>query len=299
MSSNDRWGPLESASLWRKIAVGMWSRPSEPTIFGTQTVLCEEMIDYLDQVYETTGEKITPTGFLVGVVAKFFEENPDLNVIMIGNEVRQRRDIDIFCQVSIPGDNGNQPDLSGVKLSRCDRFDLLEIADRLSRSVSSVRSGDDENLGSSRSALDLVPSRLKPAIMRLVETLTFEVPFDLDRLGIRSDPFGSAMVTSVGQFEVEQAFAPLVPASRCPLVVLPGAIRDGVVAVDGEPAVRKIMTVSVTADHRCYDGYQGGQFMRAINRMVADPWSYFPPPSHWASANEPQREPKETAPMSE
>jgi pyruvate dehydrogenase E2 component (dihydrolipoamide acetyltransferase) len=273
----------------------MWSRPSEPTIFGTQTVVCEEMIAYLDRVHEVTGKKITPTGFLVAVVAKFFKENPHLNVIVIGNEVRQRRDIDIFCQVSIPGEGNTEPDLSGVKLSRCDRLDLLEIADRLSRRVSSVRSGEDENLGSSRSALDHVPSRLKPALMRLVEFLTFEVPFDLDRIGIRSDPFGSAMVTSVGQFEVEQAFAPLVPASRCPLVVLPAAIRDGVVAVDGEPAVRKIMTVSVTADHRCYDGYQGGQFMRAINRMVSDPWAHFPPPSTWAPPVAPPGEPKRSS----
>ncbi|MFW5968019.1 MAG: 2-oxo acid dehydrogenase subunit E2 [Persicimonas sp.] len=90
------------------------------------------------------------------------------------------------------------------------------------------------------------------------------------------------MVSSIAQFVVEQAFAPLVPASRCPLVVIPGKIREAPVVKDGELAVGKMLTVSCTADHRCYDGAQGGRFVREMKEMLANPREHFPSPQTWA-----------------
>ena len=253
MSKPSRWEPLERASLWRKIAVGMWGRPSDPNILGMLTVEVDQMLDYLDQVREVTQKKVTPTAFLVKTMAKFFEAYPDLNVIVVGNEVRRRKNIDIFCQVAIPSEDGSEADLSGVKLPNCDKLDLVEVAQMLHHRAGKVRDGDDddEDVGQSRQTIDRIPSPLRPLLIRAIEFLTYEVPIDLESWGLPADPFGSAMVSSVGQFDVDQAFAPLVPASRCPLVALPGAVREAPVVVDGELAVRKVMTISTTADHRC------------------------------------------------
>jgi hypothetical protein len=112
--------------------------------------------------------------------------------------------------------------------------------------------------------------------------LTFNVPADLDAIGVRSDPFGSFMVSSVANFDIKLGYAPLVPASRCPMVVLPGVVHEAVMPVDGEPKVVPAMYTGVTFDHRCFDGYQIGEIVRTTRRVISHPYDHLPHPSYWA-----------------
>lgn len=63
-----------------------------------------------------------------------------------------------------------------------------------------------------------------------------------------------------------------------PLVVPPqvaiagfGPIKDKVVPVDGVPAVRPTLAMSVSADHRLIDGAELSTFCSTIERMIAEP----------------------------
>ena len=53
-------------------------------------------------------------------------------------------------------------------------------------------------------------------------------------------------------FDVESFTAVLNPPQAA--IVAVGATEDRIVAVDGEPAVRPMMTVVATFDHRAVDG---------------------------------------------
>ncbi|EFC81433.1 dihydrolipoamide acetyltransferase family protein [Parafrankia sp. EUN1f] len=50
-----------------------------------------------------------------------------------------------------------------------------------------------------------------------------------------------------------------------------GRVRDAVVPVDGVPAVRRVLPVAVSADHRLIDGDQLGAFVNTVERLVAAP----------------------------
>jgi 2-oxoisovalerate dehydrogenase E2 component (dihydrolipoyl transacylase) len=50
-------------------------------------------------------------------------------------------------------------------------------------------------------------------------------------------------------------------------IVGAGRMRDAVIAVDGAPAVRRILPLSLTFDHRAVSGGEAGRFMAA---MMAD-----------------------------
>ena len=274
-----RWEKLANPSLWRKIAVGMWGRPREPTIYGSVTARADRMLAYLDELEEATGERITPTAFFVKAVAEFLARHPNLNVIVVGNTVRRRKDVDIFCQVAIPREEGADADLSGFKIPDCDERDLVEIARYIRERAERVRTGDDGEIGRKRSLLRAIPGVAMPALVRLMEALTFLVPGEFEGLGIGSDPFGSAMVSSIGSFDIDNAFAPLVPASRSPLVVLPGAIhQEPVVDDEGEVVAREVIEICSTGDHRCYDGYQGAKYVDALRAMVEHPREHFVDP---------------------
>lgn len=282
----ENWEELPDRSLWRRLAVGMWNRPSEPVMTSRIRVEAEPMTTYLRELRVAIDERITPTALFVRALGVFFERHPDLNVILVGNRVKRRTSIDVFCQVSIPDEEGDGADLSGMKVSDCDERNIVEIARYIDRKAREVREDDASEIGSTRGPMSLVPDQLKPWIVRFVEWLVYDSPIDVERFGLPADPFGSVMLSNVGSLGLEEAHAPLVPASRVPLVVLPGEIHEEPVARDGEVEVREMLNLCCTGDHRCYDGYQASLFADEMREMLEHPRDYFLAPEEVGEAGE-------------
>jgi len=80
---------------------------------------------------------------------------------------------------------------------------------------------------------------------------------------------GSITLSNLGMFGVD-FFLPIInPPESCILGV--GAVRDRVIAVDGEARVEPVMTVSVSGDHRVIDGVQAAQFFRTFRELIEEP----------------------------
>ena len=272
------WKKPAKVSSWRKISVGMWKRASDPTIYGFETLPVEELLQYLDEVSEASGQKVTITAYLTKVMADILAEHPELNAIIINNRVLRREHIDGFCQVAVKREDGGSADLSGVKLRDADKMNLVDIAKRLHRRATKVRKGQDEEIEQTKSMVDKIPPLLLPKMMEVFDFLTYVVPFDLGKLGIRDDPFGSFMITNCAPFDIRLGLAPLVPSARTPIVILPGIVEDHVFAVDGKPVVKKGAQMSLTCDHRCFDGLQIGYLVRGFRGRVTRPRDYYPDP---------------------
>ncbi|RBY85996.1 dihydrolipoamide acetyltransferase family protein [Blastococcus sp. TF02A-26] len=63
------------------------------------------------------------------------------------------------------------------------------------------------------------------------------------------------------------------PLINAPQVAIAGfgRVRDAVVPVDGVPAVRRVLPVAVSADHRVLDGDHLGSFVNTLERLVRTP----------------------------
>lgn len=273
-----RWYEPEDTSSWRRISIGMWDAPGDPQIYGFETHPVEELLDYLEDVKKATGVNVTLNAFVIKAVSMLLEKYPEFNVMPIGSKVLRRRTNDVFCLVASVGDSPGQADLGGVKIADVDEMTVVNVAREVSERAGKLRAGEDLELEKTKTLVDYLPSFLISAAVSLVDFLTYTVPFDLDFMGIRSDPFGSAMVTSVGQFGIKQGFAPLVPSAHCPILVLPGEIHETTFAENGEPVVKRGVTFSCTFDHRCFDGYQIGCMARYFRELVTNPRDHFPDP---------------------
>jgi pyruvate dehydrogenase E2 component (dihydrolipoamide acetyltransferase) len=69
-------------------------------------------------------------------------------------------------------------------------------------------------------------------------------------------------ISNLGMFAVDAFTAIIVPPQAGILAV--GAITDRVVAVDGQPAVRPMMTLTLSSDHRVVDGATAAQFLSDV-----------------------------------
>jgi pyruvate dehydrogenase E2 component (dihydrolipoamide acetyltransferase) len=81
---------------------------------------------------------------------------------------------------------------------------------------------------------------------------------------------GTFTITNMGMFGVDM-FTPIINLPECAILGV-GRIRPVPAVVDGEVAVRQIMWLSLTADHRLVDGAPAARFLQGISRYIEAPY---------------------------
>lgn len=82
---------------------------------------------------------------------------------------------------------------------------------------------------------------------------------------------GTITITNVGVFGVDAGTPILTPGEAAILAV--GAVRRQPWEHDGGIALRQVLTLALTFDHRIVDGEQASRFLADIGRILADPAS--------------------------
>jgi len=80
---------------------------------------------------------------------------------------------------------------------------------------------------------------------------------------------GVATVTNLGMYGTEEFGAIINPPQSAILAV--GAVRQQPVAHEGKVRVRRVMTVTLSVDHRPIDGVTAARWMRAFTALLEDP----------------------------
>lgn len=80
---------------------------------------------------------------------------------------------------------------------------------------------------------------------------------------------GTFTISNLGMFDVDAFTAIITPPQAAILAV--GRIADRVVAVEGQPAVRPMLTLTLASDHRVVDGARAAEFMRDVADAIANP----------------------------
>ena len=80
---------------------------------------------------------------------------------------------------------------------------------------------------------------------------------------------GTFTISNLGMYEVDAFTAIITPPQAAILAV--GAIADRVVAVDGKPAVRPMITLTLSSDHRVVDGAQAALFLKDVAAALREP----------------------------
>jgi pyruvate dehydrogenase E2 component (dihydrolipoamide acetyltransferase) len=80
---------------------------------------------------------------------------------------------------------------------------------------------------------------------------------------------GTFTISNLGMYAVESFTAVLNPPQAA--IVAVGATEDRVVPVDGATAVRPMITLTATFDHRAVDGAPAAAFLHTLNESLEDP----------------------------
>jgi pyruvate dehydrogenase E2 component (dihydrolipoamide acetyltransferase) len=80
---------------------------------------------------------------------------------------------------------------------------------------------------------------------------------------------GTFTISNLGMYGIERFIAVLNPPQAA--IVAVGSIEERVVPVDGRPAVRPRMELTLTCDHRAVDGATGAEFLRDVKAFLEEP----------------------------
>jgi pyruvate/2-oxoglutarate dehydrogenase complex dihydrolipoamide acyltransferase (E2) component len=272
-----------SFSVWRKIAMASWRPRKDPAILATMDVDAEALQDYIERVRSATGAHVTPAHLVGRAGAKVVEALPGLNGRVVLGQFVGSATIDCSFVVSMRTDPTTGPeaastDLSGSVVRDIDRKPPWVIAQELADRAALIRADRDPQFKQTKQLVKWLPPLALRAVTDAIGFLTDGLQLPVPVLGLPARPYGSFLVSNVGTYGLDRAFAPVPPFCHVPAIVMVGAITDRVVARNGDPVVRPMLPLAISLDHRLVDGYQAATMARVFREYLADPGQFDPLP---------------------
>jgi len=84
---------------------------------------------------------------------------------------------------------------------------------------------------------------------------------------------GTFTITNLGEYGID-AFTPVINYPEAAILGI-GQIREKPVVVNGEVAIRSMVTLSLVFDHRIIDGAPAARFLQALVKMIENPLGLF------------------------
>lgn len=267
--------PKTKIASFRKIAIGTWRTAYDPSVYGTLKLRMDKAMEYIEAYREKTGERLTVTHMLTKAAAEALRRCPDANAILRFNKIYLRKKVTVSVLVVQPDPVGGKVDLTAAKVEDADQKSLGQIAGELAEAVRRAREREDRQLEKSKGTIDRIPYMMMNFFLKLIGFCIYTLNLNPKMFGMPRDAFGGITITNVGSLGLDTAFVPLVPYTRVPIFVAPGAVKEEPVVEDGKVVVGKVMNVNATFDHRFIDGYHASVLSTCIREMFEDPWTHF------------------------
>ncbi len=247
-------------TAWRKIALGLWAAPNDPSIYSRMMIDARPIRTRLAAA-TAVGESLSVTALVVSAAARALAGLPGLNTVIRFGSLYERKELNVFVHI-LP--DLARDDLTGFVVRNADRKTHTEIADDIGFEVSKIRNEGVDSLGETKDMLGGIPGLILYPLFRLLSFVMYSLNLSIPGLGMEKDCFGSIAVSTVGGFSDYEGFSPLDSYARCPIVIVIGAIRDEPRVIDGEIRVAPVLPLGLTFDHRLVDGVGCARFMQAL-----------------------------------
>jgi pyruvate dehydrogenase E2 component (dihydrolipoamide acetyltransferase) len=259
--------PLQ-LSPWRKIAIGTWSKIGDPSIYAMVDLEVAPALEYLEDLKKQSGQRITLSHFVGKAIAETMRRHPSINCLLRWGRLYPRKTIDVFFQVAT---DQYGKDLSGMTIKNADQKSIPEIAQEMEFRVLQIRKEKDPAFSKMKSNLQWVPGFFTRWILGAAGFINYTLNLWSPALGTPRDAFGGVMVTNIGSLGLDMAFAPLVPYSRVPILIVLGNVREIPVVKEGKVVPAQAIRLCVTIDHRLIDGVHAAKMDRTLKKIFADP----------------------------
>ncbi len=260
-------GPPDDLTSYRKIAIASWRHPRDPSTYSWIDLPVGTAERFLKGIH--TDVAPTLTHFVAMIMADCVRRQPEFNRFLRAGKLYPRKSMDAFITTMLRGKKGK--DLSGFEIPDICNLSIMECARVSAREADRLRKGEDAEMVAVQKKIDMLPSGLLRLVMSIQEFVAYRLNWNPRIVGMPKDRFGSFMISNIGALGLERALIPLSPYSRCPIIIGLGKPREEAIVRDGEIVIEKVVTMSMTFDHRFADGAQGALVLRRFQKIFANP----------------------------
>lgn len=265
--------PKTDISSFRKLAIGSWKTTYDPTVYGTLTLRMDKALAYIEAFRQRTGVRLTVTHLMVKAMGEALRRCPDANALLRFNKIYVRKQVTISALVVQT--DGGKVDLTSAKINDADSKSLYTIAQEMEEAIRRVRERRDVAMEKGKGTIQKIPYMFLNFFTWLIGFLMYTLNLDMSRFGMPKDAFGSVIITNVGSLGLDTAYVPLVPYTRVPIFVAPGAVKEAPVVEDGKIVVGKVMNINASFDHRFIDGFHAGVLANTLRELLENPFEKF------------------------
>jgi pyruvate/2-oxoglutarate dehydrogenase complex dihydrolipoamide acyltransferase (E2) component len=251
-------------SNWRKSAVGTYAPPSDCEVYCIQSIDIEPALNYI----ANHQDKLTLTHLAGKAAGLMIRNHSEINRIIRFGRFYERDNISIFFQVAVDKEG---KDLSGHTVRSIDKLSLNEIKQDMNKTVKEIKKGNDVNYKKVKSTMSFIPSVLVYPFIKIYGFILYSLNLWSPLFGAPKDSFGSMMITNIGTLGMQTALVPLVPFSRCPLILALGEVYEKPVVKKGQIVIQKTVDCCWTLDHRIIDGVVGAKMAQNFKDLMENP----------------------------
>lgn len=254
-------------SLRRKTAISTWSQSESGSIYAKSSIDMTNSQIYINKLRDDKGLKITVTHLVGKAIGIALRRHSGLNGRLLFGKFIPNDTIDVCFLVA----TGGGKNLAPKTIKNIDKKSIEDICNELTAEVSKVRGGKDEEFQKNMALVQSLPTFALSLIGKLIGFVGGDLGVGIPAIGLKARNFGCCMVTNVGVFGVEEAYAPFTPFARTPLLALLGSVTDKPVVRDGKIVILPVMKIMATMDHRFVDGADGSQIAKSVKELLESP----------------------------
>lgn len=235
-------------SPWRKISFGSWRPTGDSSIYTSLHLPVANVKAYLKE------NNIDMHIFLIKMLAHAIAKNPHINGVIRFGKFYPRKNVDIFYHVV--SNMKEAEDLSGLVIRKADKRSWRDVGKEFKTKVIAIKKGTDKSYDQIKKSFGLMPGILARPVLDLCAFLLYNLNLWSPLLGSPKDSFGSVMLTNIGSFGADQAYCPIAPYTRIPMVVSAGKVAKRPFVIGDKVEAVETIYLSFTYDHRIMDGVQ-------------------------------------------
>ncbi len=206
-----------------------------------------------------TGEETSFTAFVIACLAKAVDSNKLLQARRSWrNQLVIFDDVDVNTTIEIENEGEPIPILHIVRAAN--RRPYADLSREIREIKAKGPTSDSAKRGTS-GFFGMLPSFVRRRFFRVLGAFP----------GIDKEHGGTVLLTSVGMFGSGGGWG--IPFVRHTLSVTLGGIAEKPVVVDGEIAIREVMSVTVTFDHDIVDGAPAARFAGHFKELIESAFS--------------------------
>ena len=267
---------VRDLTSYQKLAIGSWRSAKDPSIYGRHDIDYTQAAAFTDRFRKEKGLKITPTYITAQAASLVYACHPALNTVLRYGILYQREKISFSFLTAVDTKNPfGKLNLSACVVRDITNLSLEALYKDLSQKIRRAKENKDEVSAAQNRLISKIPSPLMSLFLDLSSFLMYTLNIRLK--GVPEDPFGSVMISNLGQIGMDSVFIPVVPYSKVPVFIAMGLVRPRVLAEGRRPVVRDMLRLNYTIDHRCIEGKSLSVMQQMLFMIFKNPDRWLPP----------------------